>query len=133
MHASNSHTRRARGRHLLEFFRWNPLAFIFNLDLTVSVAFANANSRNRTSRVPVNIGETFLYHAENRGLHFCREPDKIFGHIEINSDVTALGKPADIPAERRSQPEFVEQRRMQQVGDRPDLSHHLTDKALTVV
>src|SRR5437879_786298 len=43
----------------------------------------------------------------------------------MNGDPAALSEPVHVPAQRRSESEFVEQRRMEKIGDRAQLIRNL--------
>src|SRR5438874_5291187 len=80
----------------------------------------------------MNIGEAFLYHAEKRGFQIPRQPIKIVGHLEINSDAAASRKALYIPAESGSEASFIEQRRMKQIGNGADVRSHVLDQSFAL-
>src|SRR5256885_12262039 len=80
----------------------------------------------------MNIGEAFLYDAEKRRFQVSRQPIKIVGHFEINSDAAASREALYIPAESGSEPSFVQQRRMKQVGNGPDVRGHVLDQSFAL-
>src|SRR5882757_4777485 len=70
----------------------------------------------------MNIGKTFLHRSENGRFRLAREPSKIRREVQIHSNLAPLGEPLYVPAKGRSKSSFVQQRRMQQVRNRADLS-----------
>jgi hypothetical protein len=80
----------------------------------------------------VNVGEALLHHAKNRRFRLSREPPEILGKIEVDSDFAAQREAIHVPAKRRGESRFVEQRRMQQVGNRAHLGGHFVDQIFAV-
>lgn len=80
----------------------------------------------------VNVGEAFLHDAENRGLRFSWQAPEILGEVEIDSDFAAQRETIHIPAKSRGESRLVEQRRVQQVGNRAHFGGHFMDQIFAV-
>lgn len=91
------------------------------------VALTKANLGKRTSGMPVNVGEAFLHHAENRGFRFPWQTPEIFREIQVDLDLAAQREAIHIPAQGGGEPRFVEQRWMQQVRNRAHFGGHFVD------
>src|SRR4030081_1281046 len=81
----------------------------------------------------MNIGETLLHGPENRRFRFAREPLKIRGDLQIHLNLAPFGESIDVPAESRSKSRFIQERGMEQVGNRADLSTEFLYQSRTVV
>src|SRR5579863_7920058 len=70
----------------------------------------------------MNIRETLLHGPEDRRFRLPTQPPKIFGDLQIHFNLAALGESLDIPEESRSKSRFIQQRGMEQVGNRANFS-----------
>src|SRR6202522_4776338 len=76
----------------------------------------------------MNIGETLLNNPEDGKLHFFGQIREIRRNVELGINFTAFGESLDIPAKGRSEPRFIQQRRMQQIGNGTNLLTCLLDQ-----
>jgi hypothetical protein len=60
---------------------------------------------------------------EDGKLHLLGQTFKALGDVEVGADLAALGESVDIPTKRRGKSSFVEQRGMQEVGNRTNLAY----------
>src|SRR5580700_2119128 len=81
----------------------------------------------------MNIGETLLHGPEYRRFRLAPEPLKILWDLQIHFDLAPFGESLDVPMESRSKPRFIQQRGMEQVGNRADLSTEFLYQSRTVV
>src|SRR5882762_7801978 len=132
-HAPDSDSGRARRGHLKLFFRRYTLASILHFNAKVAVRGGNANPGCRAFRMAMNVGETFLYGSEDCGFCLAREPLKIRGDLQIHFNLAPFGESVDVPMESRSQSRFIQQRGMEQVGNRADLPTEFLYQSRTVV
>jgi len=88
-----------------------------NLDSDAVWKFLNTNLSDATARMAVNIAETLLDDPEDGGFNVGGEARQIVGNIDIDLDAAALRESFDVGQQRRAETGFVEQRRMQQIGD----------------
>ncbi len=70
----------------------------------------------------MNIAETLLHDPKQRHFNSFREPPQIRRRLQLDLHPTALGEAVREPAHRRSQAALIQQRRMQQVGQRADIA-----------
>src|SRR5579871_5337746 len=76
----------------------------------------------------MNVGQGFLYDAEDDEFDFAGLTLEILGDVKANVDGAAFDEAVDIPAERANQAGFVKHRRMQQVRSRADILTDLADE-----
>src|SRR5216684_8337452 len=81
----------------------------------------------------MNIGETLLDGSENRRFRLAPEPLKIRGDLQIHFNFAPFGESIDVPMESRSESRFIQQRWVEQVGNRADLSTEFLYQSRTVV
>jgi hypothetical protein len=107
--------------HLGQFLRRNPLPFVLHFDPKLIRSVCNANHGPRTAGMPMHIRKAFLHDAKNGSLHFRRQTPEIRGHLKAYLNLTAFRKTLDIQFQRGAKADFIEQRRMQQMGYGPNL------------
>src|SRR5258708_2938381 len=132
-HPSHPTTPGACPAHPNFLFRRYTIAAILDLYANLTVRSSNANPGCRASRMAMNIRETLLHGPENRRLGLAIEPPKIRGNLQIHFDLATLGESLCVPTESRSKSGFVQQRRMEQVGDRADLLAEFSYQSRTIV
>ena len=76
----------------------------------------------------VYVSQTLLNDPKDRNFHFVRQPAKIFGDFQIHLNMAALREAIYIPAKGGGKAGDIEQRRMQQMGDRANLARDLIDQ-----
>jgi len=132
-HAPDSDTGSARRGHLrLFFWRYAPASILdFYADLTVRGG--NANPGRRAFRMAMNIRETLLNGPEDCGFCLAPEPLKIRGDLQIDFYLAPFGESLDVPMKSRSKSRFIQQRWMEQVGNRADLSTEFLYQSRTLV
>src|SRR5258708_25509184 len=81
----------------------------------------------------MNIGETLLHRPENRSFRLALEPFKISGYFQIHINLATLGESLYVPPKSRGKSSFIQQRRMQQVGNCADLFAELLYQSRAVV
>ncbi len=104
----------------MQLLRRHSRSVVLDLQMNIAIGSNQTNISGRTSRMAVNIGEALLHRSEDRRFHVLREPPEVFGDIQINPYFAALGESFDVPANRRGQPGFVQQGRMEEVRNRAD-------------
>src|SRR3981081_4602444 len=132
-HAPNSNARRACRGHLRLFLWRYALASILDLYANVTVAGGDPNPGCRALRMAMNIRETLLHGPENRRFRLAPEPFKIRWDLQIHLDLAPFGESIDVPTEGRCKSRFVQQRGMQQMGNRADLSTEFLYQSSTIV
>ena len=73
----------------------------------------------------MNVRDGFLYDAEDRCLELPGKPRKIRGDFEFRLNAAALNEAANEPMQSIAQARFIQQRRMEQIGECPRLFNHL--------
>src|ERR1700722_12245992 len=81
----------------------------------------------------MNVRQALLYHPEGRQFQVSRQPSQVLRQLERNLDVAALAEPVNVPAKGGLQADFLEQWRMQQVGQRSQLRRNLSDDRRVVL
>ena len=79
------------------------------------VGVTKAYFGGRASRMPVNVGETFLYQPKSRSFYDARQAAEIVRTVEVDFNLAPLRKSIDVPTEGRGQASFIEQRGMQRI------------------
>src|SRR5215468_2456245 len=105
---------------------------IFDLQAHFMIKSAQANSGCGTARVPMNIGETLLHGSEKSGLQFAGKSSEVLGDFQFDCDLATLRETIDVPAQRRNQTGFVEQRWMEQVGYGAHFLVHVLNEGSTI-
>lgn len=98
-----------------EFFGGEAVAGVAGFDQEAGGIVGDADVRGFAAGMAVNIAETFLHHAEDGQLQFVGQAVE-FVDGQIDLDGGALLQALDIPSQGGAQAEFIEQRRMEQVG-----------------
>ena len=75
------------------------------------------------SGMPVDIREALLQDAKHRQFDEIRQLRKVRRHFQINVNSAALRETSQVPRNHRLQSDFVQQRRMQKMGDHANLAH----------
>src|SRR3984885_7221502 len=101
------------------------LTFIPNLNRQEVILPIHSDGGSGTSRVAMDIGQTLLNDPEDCNFNVVGQPAEIRWNIEIDFYFAALGESVYIPTQRRHQPGYVKQGRMQQVRDGTNLSGDL--------
>ena len=71
--------------------------------------------------MPVDVGQPFLDDAEERGLHLAADAAEIGGDFDLDLDSGPLVETLGVAPQRGREPDLVEQGRMQEIGDGPNL------------
>jgi len=69
----------------------------------------------------VDVGQPFLDDAEESGLHLTREPAEIGWNFDVDLYPGPLVETLGVALQRGREPDLVEQGRMQEIGDGPNL------------
>src|SRR5262249_39229440 len=128
-HASHADAGRACLGYLGQFLGRYAFSPIADVDSDVIAGPDEAKAGHGTSRVAKNIGQAFLDDAEDGGFEILRKPAEVFGQVEINGNLAAFRKAFDVPAQGRTQAGFVEQRRVEQVGNGANFRTRVTDQS----
>ena len=80
--------------------------------------------------VAVRVAESLLGDPEEGRLGVAGQPaiGQLGRHIDGDREAGAPREPLRVPAQRRRQPHLIEQRRMEEIGERPDLALTLLDE-----
>ena len=65
----------------------------------------------------VHVRQSLLYRSEQCDLDIPVHPSKRWGQFEIHLDSASLREAVHVPTSRRPEPRFIQQRRMQEIGD----------------
>jgi len=87
-----------RRRQFPLVFRRDAFAVINNVYNQAGALWLNANFRGGASRMPMNIGETFLYDSEDGQFGVIREAVKIIRNFQVDFNLAAFRKTVHIPA-----------------------------------
>src|SRR5215510_15817468 len=80
----------------------------------------------------VNVGKAFLHEPENGRFGISGPAAEIFGEIEVDGDFAALGEAFDIDLERGAKSHFIEQGRMEEMGNGANIAGHIADQSAAV-
>ena len=75
--------------------------------------------------MPVNVAQRLLHDAEKRRFQFRRKTRKILRNLHDHGSAVALGEAVGQPAQGKDQPGFLEERRMEQIGNGAQFVDHL--------
>ena len=76
----------------------------------------------------LNVGEAFLHDAEECDFDGLRQAAEVLGKDEFGFNAAAFTEAVNIFLEGGDQAKFIEQRRMQQVGEGANLAGHLLEE-----
>src|SRR5258706_11355162 len=85
-------------------------------------------SGHGASRMPVDVGQALLHYAKYCRFQVARQPAEILRNLQVDGDLAAFGKSPYVPGERGGKTSLVEQRRVQEGRDCPDVPAHVADK-----
>src|SRR5712671_7784876 len=108
----------------LHYALFDSLAIVAYCDRELTVQLLKSDPAILGTRMAEDVVERLLNDAEGCGFYLRGKSGKLSRlHIQKSFDATAFRKPFQKPAQRGQQSNFVEQRRMQKVGD----AAHLLD------
>jgi len=90
--------------------------------------FAETDGRRVAAGMALDVGEAFLNDAEEGYFNELRQAAELFGKDKFGLNAAAFAETADIFLERGDKAEFIEQRRMQEIGESADFAGHLLQK-----
>src|SRR6202035_2147780 len=91
----------------------NSAAFVAYLQREFSGATLNSNLGFGTSRMPLDVGETFLNHPEKSQLDMWLHPSEARRYFQINFDSSSLREAAGVVTNRILKSGFIQHRRVQ--------------------
>src|SRR5205807_379404 len=92
-------------------------------DISSVLVFGERYPDRIASGMPLYVRQRFLRYTEKRQFHLLRESAEVVRRIQIHLNPAALRKSGGIPTQSRKKSQFIEQRRMQQIGNRAHLLH----------
>jgi|SRR5208282_379422 len=90
--------------------------------------FAETDGGGVAAGMALNVGEAFLNDAEEGDFDGLRQAAEVLGKDKFGFNAAALAETADIFLESGDQAKFIEQRRMEKVGEGADFAGHLLQK-----
>src|ERR1700686_5478326 len=82
-------------------FVGNPLAIIAHRPYKLTIVLHESHPCFAGSRMPKNIGYSFLHDTKNGGLHFRRQPRKVgWLHLQEDLDAAAFGESLKVKLKR---------------------------------
>lgn len=126
-YAPQANTRRTRRGDLGQFVLLDALPLIPDAQRDSTGSVVHANARRGALGMAMDVRKAFLYDAEDGDFQIARQPSQIRRQFQSDGDTASLPKSIDVPAESGFQTHFLEQRRVQQVGKRPQLRGNLPD------
>jgi hypothetical protein len=76
----------------------------------------------------VNVRQGFLHHTENGQFQIMRQAPQPIRYMQVNVNIASLSKSFRIPTNTCCKAHFVQQRRMQQVRNRPNFFTQLSNQ-----
>ena len=128
-HSSDADTGAAGPQLYNPFDHAFPVILHFNDDLVLSPH--QGDSDFPRPGMAKDVGQRFLNDAKHCRLQFGREPGKIgWLHFERGFDAAALGQSVQVPAQGGDQAHFIEQGRMQKMGQAANLLRGMINQAV---
>jgi len=90
--------------------------------------FAETDGGGAAAGMALNVGEAFLNDAEEGDFDGLRQAAEVFGKDKFGFNAAALAETADIFLESGNQAKFIEQRRMEKVGEGANFARHLLEE-----
>src|SRR6267143_3160547 len=110
----------------------NSAAFVANLQRDLSGVTLNSYLGLGTSRMPLDVGETFLHHAEQSHLGVWLHPSETRRNLQFDFDSSSLREAARVMTNRIFQYGFVQHRWVQQIGKCADFTDALIRQSLAL-
>lgn len=128
-HATKTDATEVCGVEEFELIGGDAGAAVGDAKADLSVRVLNLNERDGTAGVTVDVGQALLNNAEDGDFEVGRGPTEVAANIEFHADAAASGKFIAEEPEGGEQADFVEERRMKEVGNGAGLTTHLSDEA----
>ena len=124
-HAAHSDAGLTSAGYFRLLLRRNAFAGVLHLNTQLICSLCDANGSAAAAGMPVHIRQAFLNNAKYRRLQFGRQAAQVGRQIEADLDFTALRKAFHIVLQCRNEADFIEQRRMEQMGNGANLARKL--------
>ena len=111
---------------------FHALAVVNNFEGHFFGVHVDANDCGGAIGVAMDVGEAFLHDAEQSDFGFRGKAHQVRGDIHGDADSGAGFKPLRVPMEGGTEAEFIEQRRVQQIGKSADLAGDLVGEGLAL-
>src|SRR5258708_34135382 len=105
---------------------------ILDFDSHFVLQARDADLSRRTSGMAMDIRQGLLHQPKNGRLQIARQPIEIVRELQLHRDLAAFGKSLDVHPESGSKPRFIEQRRVEEVGNRADILGPVVHQGCTI-